>query len=114
MMIDYYLRLGLAPGGHRDDSSNGGEIVGCGAIDGMDSILTNMTDPALVEDHKRLVKALLDKEFDREHYLRGLGITKPLARVLCWPRRDTRPTRKEGAKKRVGFERSSSRGIGDC
>lgn len=72
MMIESYLRLGLSPGGHRDDSS-GGEIVGCGAIDGMDAILKNMTNPALVEDHKRLVKALLDKEFDRDNYLRVLG-----------------------------------------
>lgn len=72
VMIDSYLRLGLSPGGHRDDSSNG-EVVGCGAIDGMDAILANMTDPALVEDHKRLVKALLDKEFNRDNYLRVLG-----------------------------------------
>lgn len=57
-MIDSYLRLGLAPGGHRDDSSSG-EIVGCGAIDGMDAILANMTNPDLVEDHKRLVKPCL-------------------------------------------------------
>jgi hypothetical protein len=73
MMIESYLRLGLSPGGHRDDSSSGSEIVGCGAIDGMDAILTNMTNPELVEDHKRLVKALLDKEFDRDNYLRVLG-----------------------------------------
>lgn len=72
VMIDSYLRLGLSPGGHRDDSSTG-EVVGCGAIDGMDAILANMTDPTLVEDHKRLVKALLDKEFDRDNYLRVLG-----------------------------------------
>lgn len=72
MMIEAYIRLGLAPGGHRDDSSSGG-AVGCGAIDGMDSILINMTNPDLVEDHKRLVKALMDKDFDREHYLRVMG-----------------------------------------
>jgi hypothetical protein len=72
VMIDSYLRLGLSPGGHRDDSSTG-EVVGCGAIDGMDAILANMTDPSLVEDHKRLVKALLASEFDRDNYLRVLG-----------------------------------------
>lgn len=72
MMIDSYLRLGLSPGGHRDDSSTG-EVVGCGAIDGMDAILANMTNPQLVEDHKRLVKMLLANEFERENYLRVLG-----------------------------------------
>lgn len=72
MMIDSYLRLGLSPGGHRDDSS-AGEVVGCGAIDGMDAILANMISPHLVEDHKRLVKALLANEFERENYLRVLG-----------------------------------------
>lgn len=72
VMIDSYLRLGLSPGGHRDDSSEG-DVVGCGAIDGMDAILANMTDPALVEDHKRLVKALLGHDFYRDDYLRVLG-----------------------------------------
>lgn len=72
VMIDSYLRLGLSPGGHRDDSSTG-EVVGCGAIDGMEAILVNMTDPTLVEDHKRLVKALLADDFNREDYLRVLG-----------------------------------------
>jgi hypothetical protein len=71
-MIDSYLRLGLSPGGHRDDSSTG-EVVGCGAIDGMDAIIDNMTNPALVEDHKRLVKMLLGPEFNRDNYLRVLG-----------------------------------------
>lgn len=71
-MIDSYLRLGLAPGGHRDDSSSG-EVVGCGAIDGMDAILANMTNPDLVEDHKRLVKTLLGSTFNRDNYLRVLG-----------------------------------------
>jgi hypothetical protein len=71
-MIESYLRLGLSPGGHRDNVSTG-EVVGCGAIDGMEAILANMTDPALVEDHKRLVKALLGGEFDRDNYLRVLG-----------------------------------------
>lgn len=72
VMIDSYLRLGLAPGGHRDDSSTG-EVVGCGAIDGMDAILANLTDPDLVEDHKRLVKALMNSDFNRDDYLRVLG-----------------------------------------
>jgi hypothetical protein len=72
VMIDSYLRLGLSPGGHRDDSS-AGEVVGCGAIDGMDAILANLTDPDLVEDHKRLVKALMSSDFNRDDYLRVLG-----------------------------------------
>lgn len=72
VMIESYLRLGLAPGGHRDDSS-AGEVVGCGAIDGLDAILINMTNPDLVEDHKRLVRTLLDHEFKRDDYLRVLG-----------------------------------------
>ncbi|MEZ5095534.1 MAG: hypothetical protein R2731_05145 [Nocardioides sp.] len=33
MMIESYLRPGLAPGGHRDDLTSGDEHVGCGAID---------------------------------------------------------------------------------
>ena len=72
VMINSYLRLGIAPGGHRDDSSVG-EVVGCGAIDGLDAIVTNMTNPDLVEDHKRLVKVILDDTFNRDHYLRVLG-----------------------------------------
>lgn len=72
VMIDSYLRLGLSPGGHRDDSSVG-DVVGCGAIDGMEAILANLTDPGLVEDHKRLVRALLSSEFNRDDYLRVLG-----------------------------------------
>lgn len=71
-MIESYLRLGLSPGGHRDDQSTG-EVVGCGAIDGMDAILANMTSPQLVEDHKRLVKTLLSTNFNRDNYLRVLG-----------------------------------------
>lgn len=71
-MINAYLRLGIAPGGHRDDSSVG-DVVGCGAIDGLDAIVANMTDSHLVEDHKRLVKTILDDGFNRDHYLRVLG-----------------------------------------
>lgn len=72
MMIEAYLRLGLSPGGHRDDAA-AGEGVGCGAIDGLQSVLDCMTDPRLVEDHKRLVKTILDHHFNRDHYLRILG-----------------------------------------
>ncbi len=72
VMIESYLRLGFSPGGHRDDSSTG-EVVGCGAIDGMDAILANLTDFSLVEDQKRLVKTLLGSDFDRDNYLRVLG-----------------------------------------
>lgn len=72
MMIEAYLRLGLAPGGHRDDTENSGG-VGCGAIDGLQSVLDCMTNPRLVEDHKRLVKTILDVDFNRDHYLRVMG-----------------------------------------
>lgn len=71
-MIDSFLRLGLSPGGHRDTQSTG-DLVGCGAIDGMDAILANLTNSDLIEDHKRLVRALLGDEFNRDHYLRVLG-----------------------------------------
>ena len=73
-MIESYIRLGLAPGGHRDDNDHGDGIgVGCGAIDGIESILQCMTDPELVEDHKRIVKTILDIDFNRDNYLRVLG-----------------------------------------
>lgn len=72
VMIESYGRLGLSPGGHRDDDEQRLGI-GCGAIDGLESVLEFMTSPALVEDHKRLVKTILDTAFDRDHYLRVLG-----------------------------------------
>ena len=72
MMIESYLRLGLSPGGHRDNSEHSDD-VGCGAIDGLHAVLQCMIDPHLVEDHKRLVRAILDTGFDRDHYLRVLG-----------------------------------------
>jgi len=71
-MIGSFLRLGFAPGGHRDAEHANGK-VGCGAIDGMDAILAAMTDPRLVDDHKRVVKQLLAGEFDRDTYLRVMG-----------------------------------------
>lgn len=70
-MIDTYLRLGMAPGGHRDEVTMSG--VGCGAIDGLDKVLECLTDPSLVEDHKRLTRTLLGPDFDRDTYLRVLG-----------------------------------------
>jgi hypothetical protein len=72
-MISTYIRHGFAPGGHRDEHSEGKEAVGCGAIDGMDGILSVMTLPSLVDDHKRVVKELLGSEFDRDTYLRVMG-----------------------------------------
>jgi len=72
LMIESYLRLGLSPGGHRDDSESS-DGVGCGAIDGLQSVLDCMTNPRLVEDHKRLVKTILDADFNRDHYLRVMG-----------------------------------------
>lgn len=71
-MIDTFMRLDLTPGGHKDDQASDGH-VGCGALDSMEAIVTNMTDPRYVEDHKRVVKTLLDTEFRREDYLRVLG-----------------------------------------
>lgn len=71
-MIDSYLRLGLAPGGHRDNREHE-HGVGCGAIDGMDAILDCLLDSGLIEDNKRLVRAILDTRFDRDRYLRVLG-----------------------------------------
>ncbi len=72
MMIESYLRLGLSPGGHRDDNGDG-DNVGCGAIDGLHSVLECMINPELVEDHKRLVRTIMDTDFNRDHYLRVLG-----------------------------------------
>lgn len=71
-MIFDYLRFGFSPGGHRDDLGQAGK-VGCGAIDGLKEILETMTDPRLVEDHKRVVRALLGDLFVRDNYLRVLG-----------------------------------------
>lgn len=71
-MIDTFLRLDLSPGGHKDDQANSGR-VGCGALDSMAAIVANMTNPQLVEDHKRLVKTLLADDFSRDDYLRILG-----------------------------------------
>lgn len=71
-MIFDYLRFGFSPGGHRDDLGQAGKI-GCGAIDGLKEILETMTDPRLVEDHKRVVRALLGRQFVRDDYLRVLG-----------------------------------------
>ncbi len=75
-MLESYIRLGLTPGGHRDDNDSIG--VGCGAIDGVETVLQCLTDPELVEDHKRLVRAVLDEQFDRDSYLRVLGASQVL------------------------------------
>lgn len=72
-MVGRYLRLGFAPGGHRDEHSAGKATVGCGAIDGMDKILATMMEPALIDDHKRVVKELLGAMFNRDNYLRNVG-----------------------------------------
>lgn len=71
-MIDTFLRLQLSPGGHKDDKADDGR-AGCGALDSMAAIVANMTEPHLVEDHKRLVKTLLADDFSRDDYLRVLG-----------------------------------------
>lgn len=64
--------VGLSPGGHRDDSASG-SLVGCGAIDGLSSVLDALTDRTLVADLKRLTRLLLGDDFDRDHFLRVLG-----------------------------------------
>lgn len=76
-MLASYMRLGLTPGGHRDDEAHANG-VGCGAIDGIEKVLECLTDPHLVEDHKRLVRAVLDTDFDRDTYLRVLGASQVL------------------------------------
>lgn len=74
-MIDHYVRMGFAPGGHRDEQSldDGRETVGCGAIDGMNKILSTMTESSLVNDHNRVVKLLLADHFSAEDYFRIMG-----------------------------------------
>ncbi len=73
-MIANFERIGFAPGGHRDEhSEKDKDKVGCGAIDGMDVILRTMTDPLLVDDHKRVVKQILGPFFNRDNYLRVMG-----------------------------------------
>src|SRR5690606_33711770 len=73
-MMSTFKRLGFNPGGHRDEHSLGIEgAVGCGAIDGMDRILGVMTNPELIDDHKRIVKTLMGPLFDRDDYLRVVG-----------------------------------------
>jgi hypothetical protein len=71
-MIDTFIRLALAPGGHKDDQYHDGG-VGCGALDSMAAIVANMTNPKLVEDHKRIVKTLLGDDYDRSSYLCVMG-----------------------------------------
>ncbi len=71
-MINSYLRLGVAPGGHRDDTS-GDDMAGCGAIDNVQSILDALVNSEHIDDHKRLVKQLLGPAFWRDDYLRVLG-----------------------------------------
>ncbi len=79
-MIGHYVRMGFAPGGHRDKySQNGGQkTAGCGAIDGMDQILATMTEPDLVNDHNRVVKLLLAGDFDVDDYFRVMGAANVL------------------------------------
>ena len=83
-MIHSYLRHGLAPGGHRDDRLDQTDGIGCGAIDGLDTVVTVMIDPDLVDDHKRLVRTLMGASFNRDNYLRVLG-----AALMLRAREDT-------------------------
>ena len=73
-MMETFNRLGFPLGGHRDtQSSHAAKKAGCGAIDSMDSVLSVMTDPKLVDDHKRVVRTLLGNEFNRNDYLQVMG-----------------------------------------
>lgn len=72
-MLDTYVRLGLSPGGHRDNGEHDDGKVGCGAIDSVATILDCLSDSSLVEDSKRLTRAILAEDFDRDDYLRVLG-----------------------------------------
>jgi hypothetical protein len=72
-MIGNYIRMGFAPGGHRDEYSQGQKMAGCGAIDGMDQIIATMTQPELVNDQKRVTSLILGDDFDRDNYLHVLG-----------------------------------------
>ncbi len=72
-MLSNFLRLGFPLGGHRDEHSLGKHTAGCGAIDSMDVMIATMTDPKLVDDHKRVVKLLMGPQFNRDNYLRVMG-----------------------------------------
>lgn len=72
-MLDSFLRLGLPPGGHRDDGEHNDGGVGCGAIDSVGAVLKCLSNPVLVDDNKRLTRAILAEEFVRDDYLRVLG-----------------------------------------
>lgn len=71
-MIGHYVRMGYAPGGHRDNQKDE-KKVGCGAIDGMDAIVATMTNPDLVNDQMRVVDQLLGEDFDGGNYKSVMG-----------------------------------------
>lgn len=73
-MIEWFLEKGLAPGGHRDEHSNGDDKrAGCGFIDATNFLLNAMLDPTMITDHKRIVSMLRRNEFQRDDYLRVMG-----------------------------------------
>lgn len=72
-MINIYNRLGLNPGGHRDEHSDGSSGVGCGALDSMDNILEIMVSSKYVAEHKRVAKTLMGPMFNRDNYLHVVG-----------------------------------------
>lgn len=70
-----FLRHGLSLGGHRDEHSLDSEsTVGCGAIDAMNTAVEAMANPALHHDHKQIVLEILGDDFDRDTYMRNMGI----------------------------------------
>lgn len=74
-MIKTFLRRGLPLGGHRDEHSEHHEdTVGCGLIDAMDVLVGVMADPALHYDHKQTTQHVLGGGFDRDVYMRNMGV----------------------------------------
>jgi hypothetical protein len=71
-MMDEFDRHGFAPGGHRDTNNAGKPgMVGCGAIDSIDSIVSAMM--AHLDDHKRIVSLILGNAFNHHIYREMLG-----------------------------------------
>lgn len=71
-VIALCLKLGLAPGDHRDNHAHD-HGFGCGAIDNIEAVLQDMTDSQLVDDHQRLVSTILGEKYSHDEYLHILG-----------------------------------------
>lgn len=74
-MIKTFLRHELPLGGHRDEHSiDSDSSIGCGAIDAMNTAVEAMANPDLHHDHKQLVLEIMGDDFDRDIYMRNMGI----------------------------------------